>query len=40
MILAYYYTGHSLGLGGSIAVVVAVALRLGWMYRSRRRNRL
>lgn len=32
MTFAYAYTGHSLGLGGSVAVLVAVAVRLGWMY--------
>jgi uncharacterized membrane protein len=37
MTLAYYYTGHSLGLAGTIAVVVALVLRLAWMYRRRRR---
>jgi uncharacterized membrane protein len=37
MTLAYYYTGHSLGVAGSIAVAVAVLLRLAWMYWRRRR---
>jgi hypothetical protein len=37
MILAYYYNGHSLGLAGTIAVVVGIAIRLAWMYRRRRR---
>ena len=37
MTLAYYYNGHSLGLAGTVAVVVALVLRLAWMYRRRRR---
>jgi hypothetical protein len=37
--LAYYYNGHSLGLAGSIAVGVAVALRVGWMLVRRRGRR-
>jgi hypothetical protein len=32
MILAYLYTGHSPGLGGSIAVIAAVLARLAWMF--------
>jgi len=37
MLPAYFrYSGHSLGVGGDIAVVVAVAGRLGWMYWRRR----
>jgi hypothetical protein len=36
MTLAYYYSGHSLGLAGTIAVVAALVLRLAWMYRRRR----
>jgi hypothetical protein len=39
MTVAYAYNGHSLGLAGTIAVVVAVAVRLAWMF-IRRRNRV
>jgi hypothetical protein len=35
---AYFYNGHSLGPAGTIAVVVAVVARVGWMFL-RRRNR-
>ncbi len=36
MMLAYDYNGHSFGLAGTIAIVVALVLRLAWMYRRRR----
>ncbi len=39
MMLALYYTGHSLGGAGTIAVVAALVLRLGWMLCSRGRRR-
>jgi hypothetical protein len=35
---AYFYSGHSLGPAGSIAVIVAVVVRIAWMF-ARRRNR-
>ena len=38
MTLAYFYSGHSLGLPGIIAVAVAVVVRIAWMF-GRRRNR-
>jgi hypothetical protein len=38
MIEAYFYTGHSLGPDGTIAVIAALVVRLGWMF-ARRRNR-
>jgi hypothetical protein len=33
----YVYTGHSLGLTGSIIAAVGIAARLAWMYGRRRR---
>lgn len=39
MISAFYYTGRSLGPTGTVLVVTAVVLRVGWMFW-RRRNRL
>ncbi len=36
---AYLYTGHSLGLAGSIAVILALAVRLGWMFWRRGNGR-
>jgi hypothetical protein len=38
MTSAYLYSGHSLGPAGTIAVIVGVVLRIGWM-SVRRRNR-
>jgi hypothetical protein len=35
---AYLYTGHSLGLTGSIIAGVGIVLRLAWMYRRRNRS--
>jgi hypothetical protein len=35
---ALLYSGHSLGPVGTIAVLVALVVRLGWMF-ARRRNR-
>jgi hypothetical protein len=39
MIEAYLYSGHSLGPVGTIAVVVALIVRLGWMFARRRSRR-
>lgn len=39
MTVAYLYTGHSLGPAGTMAVIVAVVVRLAWMF-GRRRKRL
>jgi hypothetical protein len=36
---AYLYTGHSLGLTGTIIVIVGVVARLAWMIARRRRRR-
>jgi hypothetical protein len=33
---AYLYTGHSLGLTGTIIVIVGVVARLAWMIARRR----
>jgi hypothetical protein len=35
---ALLYSGHSLGPVGTVAVLVALIVRLGWMF-ARRRNR-
>jgi hypothetical protein len=35
---AYFYTGHSLGWPGTIVVIAALVLRLGWMFWRRRRR--
>jgi len=39
MIEAYLYSGHSLGPAGTISMVVALTVRLGWMFARRRSRR-
>jgi type IV secretory pathway VirB2 component (pilin) len=39
MTVALFYSGHSLGPVGTIAVIVAVVVRVAWMFAARRWNR-